>query len=111
MTGLNGLAATAGTWCGDEGHAGHNGRCAFDWGHRLDAEWEIVAYRLAQPGHVTRMIAERDELADRMAKLKTFMESNKQYFSLAAEDQVLLHEQHDAMGEYLAVLNKRIDRL
>ena len=102
------LGVTAGTAPDEEGHVAHNGLYAFDWSHDGMHE-DIVAYRLAQPTHVTRMLAERDELADRMAKLHAFTASEA-YRSIAPEDQALLQEQHDAMGEYLAVLNKRIDK-
>ena len=107
--GVEALGVTAGTLLGDEGHVSDNGRGAYNWGSGVSS-FGIVAYRLARSAHVTRMLAERDELADRMAKLHAFTVSEA-YRSIAAEDQALLHEQHDAMGEYLAVLNKRIDRL
>ena len=106
--GRSARGVTAGTEWGESGHVSDNGKNAEGWSHDgIGAD--IVAYRLAQPAHVTRMLAERDELADRMAKLHAFTDSEA-YRSIASEDQVLLQEQHDAMGEYLAVLDKRIAR-
>ena len=100
---------TAGTEWGEPDHVSDNGNNAEDWYHDgIGAD--ISAYRLARPAHVTRMLAERDELTDRMVKLHAFTASEA-YRSISAEDQALLQEQHDAMGEYLAVLNKRIDKL
>lgn len=58
---------------------------------------------------MTDLLAERDELKERADKLRAFVESDT-YLELAVEDQLLLHEQHDAMTEYLAVLDKRAAR-
>jgi hypothetical protein len=108
--GVEAMGVTAGTEWGEDGHTSVNNRCALEWGN-FDSmfDWDIVAYRLAQPAHVTRLLTERDELKERADKLRDFIESDT-YLGLAVEDQLLLHEQHDAMTEYLAVLDKRIAR-
>lgn len=110
--GQHAYSTTAGTGPYDITHvAADNGKFAEEWQHSGDkCDWEIVAYRLVPPPHVTRLLAERDELKGRADKLRAFIESDT-YLELAVEDQLLLHEQHDAMTEYLAVLDKRIARL
>ena len=110
--GREAMGVTAGTQQGDEGHVEDNGFFAYDWSHGFDEEWEIVAYRLARPAHVTRLLAERDELKDRADKLELFFHTDT-YRSIDQTDQLLLllKDQYAAMTEYLAVLDKRIARL
>lgn len=108
--GVEALGVTAGTKQGDDGHVACNGLYAYEWSHAYDGEWEIVAYRLAQSAHVTRLLAERDELKARADKLELFFHTDT-YRSIDQTDQLLLKDQYAAMTEYLAVPDKRIARL
>jgi hypothetical protein len=104
--GTEARGVTAGTWYGEPEHISDNGFNASDWNDD-DNMTDIVAYRLAQPAHVTRLLAERDELKARADKLELLFHTNT-YRSI---DQLLLKDQYAAMTEYLAVLDKRIARL
>lgn len=57
-----------------------------------------------------RLIAERDELTERVDKLKEFTLSD-QFSKLDTFDQHLLNGQFKAMCDYLAVLIVRVSRL
>lgn len=54
-----------------------------------------------------RVRQERDELAARAEKLKVFLMQNP---DIDALDLALLHRQHEAMAEYIDVLDQRIAR-
>ena len=57
-----------------------------------------------------RLIAERDELAERIVKLRAFMRS-AQFDALPAGDRSLLSDQERVMCAYLHILNDRVGRL
>lgn len=57
---------------------------------------------------VQRLIAERDELQDKMEKLQVFIESEK-FKELTYENQALLKIQYNAMKTYKEVLDRRIN--
>lgn len=60
-----------------------------------------------------RVIEERNQLRERLGKLKTYLEVTPfpvgAYEGAAREERVLLHYQRAAMDEYLHLLQKRID--
>jgi hypothetical protein len=60
--------------------------------------------------HQERVVAESNELLDRLTKLTAFISGNDAFKSLAAEDQDLLRRQRDIMGDYLEILGMRIAR-
>lgn len=57
-----------------------------------------------------RLIVERDELAVKLAKLESFIESPR-FKGLDERNRELLIAQHDAMRQYYAILNMRISIL
>lgn len=59
--------------------------------------------------HVERMIAEGEQLADRVEKLGAFL-TGSIYATLPDEDQALLSAQVGAMSAYLQILNMRLAR-
>lgn len=59
--------------------------------------------------HEQRVIDEKNELADRLAKLTTFIASNPLFCSLPYDEQGRMKIQRFIMGEYKAVLEDRID--
>lgn len=61
-----------------------------------------------RPAHQQRVIAERDELADKIAKLTAFLATST-YQRLDDEEQIRLAFQVEAMRPYCMVLNQRID--
>lgn len=61
------------------------------------------------PPHVERMIAEGEQLADRVEKLGAFL-VGPVYKTLPEDDQVLLSAQVGAMTAYLQILTLRISR-
>lgn len=56
-----------------------------------------------------RVLAERDNLKEKFEALGKFLLSPKSR-EIEPEDKYLLELQHQAMGSYLYVLNKRIER-
>lgn len=58
--------------------------------------------------HQQRVVAERDELADRLAKLLAFFQSPI-FAGLSAAEQTRLRSQARFMDGYLAVLGERIE--
>lgn len=59
--------------------------------------------------HQVRVLVERDNLKEKYDALSTFLLSTKSR-EIEPEDKYLLGLQHQAMGSYLYVLNKRIER-
>lgn len=59
--------------------------------------------------HQVRVLVERDNLKEKYETLGTFLLSPKSR-EIEPEDKYLLGLQHQAMGSYLYVLNKRIER-
>lgn len=57
-----------------------------------------------------RLIVERDELEDKIAKLESFIESPR-FENLDKRNGELLIAQHDAMRTYYTILNMRISIL
>ena len=57
-----------------------------------------------------RVVAESDELRERLTKLVAFISVGGAFDKLDAEDQSLLRQQRDIMGEYLNALCERIAR-
>ena len=57
--------------------------------------------------HVTRMMAEKTELATRLRKLENFMDS-EQYATLNKFQKFLMEKQRSAMSQYLDILTARI---
>ena len=60
--------------------------------------------------HEQRVITERDELQEKLEKLKSFILDSPIYRSLPIEDSNLLSRQLNVMNEYLSILNERIGR-
>jgi hypothetical protein len=65
--------------------------------------------RQMQP-HQERVVAESNELRERVTKLTAFISGNETFGKLDAKDQSLLRQQRDIMTEYLDVLGERIAR-
>ncbi len=65
--------------------------------------------QIAIPAHVERMIAEADQVGERVEKLGDFL-GGETYSQLPGMDQSLLNAQMGAMTAYLAVLMLRIER-
>jgi len=61
------------------------------------------------PAHVQRMQEEREQLADRLTKLKAFIDGDK-FAALEATDQGMMVRQSHHMGFYLETLDARIER-
>jgi hypothetical protein len=59
--------------------------------------------------HQVRVLVERDNLKEKYDALGTLLLSHKSR-EIEPEDKYLLGLQHQAMGSYLYVLNKRIER-
>ena len=59
--------------------------------------------------HQVRVLVERDNLKEKYDALGTFLLSTISR-EIEPEDKYLLGLQHQAMGSYLYVLNKRIER-
>lgn len=59
--------------------------------------------------HEQRVVDEKNELGERLAKLTTFIESNSLFRSLDYDEQGRLKIQRFIMGEYKSVLEDRID--
>lgn len=61
--------------------------------------------------HEERVVAEKEALDEKLAKLKDFCASNGTIFRLLEpEDQKLLRDQHVVMSQYSEILGKRISR-
>lgn len=60
--------------------------------------------------HQERVVAESNELRERLTKLTAFIISNETFEKLNETDQSLLRQQRDIMGEYLDVLGQRVAR-
>jgi len=59
-----------------------------------------------------RLVRERDELKDKVEKLTSFLSDKEKAIKISGELQWLfLHRQLSYMGQYLGVLNERIDHL
>ena len=57
-----------------------------------------------------RVKAEYDELDERLAKLRTFLDDEDAAIKIAGRDQVLMMwEQKDAMEQYLQILGHRLE--
>lgn len=60
------------------------------------------------PSYQSRVIAERSELEEKIAKLGTFL-SGTLYAKLPQAEQLLLSEQYSVMTRYSSILSKRIE--
>jgi hypothetical protein len=60
--------------------------------------------------HQERVVAESNELRDRLLKLTSFISKGEVFDTLPEEDKSLLREQRNLMDEYLDVLRRRIER-
>jgi hypothetical protein len=58
--------------------------------------------------HRERVVVERDELAEKLTKLNTFI-GGEIFHKLPAEEKVRLAKQGGAMKDYLDILNDRIN--
>jgi hypothetical protein len=58
--------------------------------------------------HEERVVAEADDMGERLTKLTAFISGNAAFTSLDMENQQLLRRQRDVMSEYLYVLGERI---
>ena len=61
--------------------------------------------------HEERVVVEKQELDEKIAKLKVFAhQGNLTFTRLPAEDRILLKDQLAAMWQYSAILGRRIER-
>lgn len=58
--------------------------------------------------HQERVVDEKDELDDRLRKLKKFIDTNQQFNELPDKDKELMRKQSVAMEAYASVLDERI---
>lgn len=58
--------------------------------------------------HQQRVVDERYELADKLAKLDEFIDHNPLFKTLDNKDQMLLLEQSSVMTQYKRLLDRRI---
>lgn len=58
--------------------------------------------------HQQRVVAERDELKDRLTKLKDFIGNNPIFSDLPKDEQERLRAQSGAMALYASILDRRI---
>jgi hypothetical protein len=63
----------------------------------------------ALPPHIQRVVAERDELAEREAKLRAFF-ATPTFAGLDPAEQEDMRDQADVMAKYGAVLGRRLIR-
>jgi peptidylprolyl isomerase len=61
------------------------------------------------PAHIQRVQEEREQLNDRLTKLKAFIDTDK-FKELGASDSYDLRRQVKPMEEYLAILDRRLNR-
>ncbi len=67
--------------------------------------------RIMMQPHEERVVTEKRELEEKLARLKVFiLEPNPIFRALAPEDRDLLEDQYTAMKQYSAILEKRIGR-
>lgn len=87
-------------------HPGY--RVRYEDGHELWYPAKVFEkkYKIAD-SFLDRLIIERDELDDKVVKLKKFLE-NEVFASLSITQQNLLNEQYEIMCAYLTILNDRI---
>lgn len=62
------------------------------------------------PLFVQRLIEEKDQLFDRVSKLRAFTDTDG-FKKLVVTDQYVLHEQLNHMNIYLSILVRRLDKL
>lgn len=60
--------------------------------------------------HQERVVAESNELRERLTKLTAFISGNDTFQKLDPKDQNLMRLQRDVMGEYLDILGQRVAR-
>jgi hypothetical protein len=60
--------------------------------------------------HQERVVAESNELRERLLKLAAFISVGDTFEKLDPKDQNLMRLQRDVMGEYLDILGQRIAR-
>lgn len=60
--------------------------------------------------HEQRVLAEKEELGEKIVKLSQFIGTSEVFQGLDAEDQTLLREQWAAMLDYHDILEQRIAR-
>ena len=58
--------------------------------------------------HEKRVVDERDDIADKIEKLRTFIQTNPVYETLSDQERRLLIDQAEAMIRYHRILNDRI---
>jgi hypothetical protein len=58
--------------------------------------------------HEQRVIDEKAELDEKIAKLRVFINDNPAYLKLPAAQATLMHDQVSAMARYSEVLSQRI---
>jgi hypothetical protein len=64
-------------------------------------------HKVLQP-HEQRVVEERDQLKDRMDKLREFLQKGQPKF-IDEKNWALLNEQFDAMNWYYTILDSRIE--
>ena len=62
------------------------------------------------PPFIQRLIEEKDQLFDRVTKLRAFTDTDG-FKKLDVTDQCVLHEQLNHMNIYLSILVRRLDKL
>ncbi|NWE46351.1 crAss001_48 related protein [Pseudomonas gingeri] len=88
------------------GHAGYISWCPKD---QFESQNLLIGDVGHLPPHQQRVIAEREQLADRIQKLEAFLHTDL-YASLPDDEQQLLKMRADAMVLYLGIINTRTSK-
>lgn len=94
---------------GAPNHPSHAGYISWSPKAQFDAGYVAVGDVGHLQPHQQRVVAECEQLADRIAKLETFMHTDF-YAGLPEEERELLKMQADAMVLYLGIINTRVAR-
>ncbi|WP_236192326.1 crAss001_48 related protein [Pseudomonas urethralis] len=91
---------------GAPNHPGHAGYISWSPKAQFDAGYVAIGDVGHLPPHQQRVVAELEQLADRVKKLEAFL-ATPLYASLPGDEQQLLKMQADAMVLYMGILNTR----
>lgn len=87
---------------GKPNHPKHKGYISWSPKEQFDTGYSVVL-----PEYQQRVVAEYNELADRVNKLNAFLASNA-FQSVDVAEQARLQQQHKVMVELITILNNRI---
>lgn len=94
---------------GAPNHPAHAGYISWSPKAQFDAGYVEVGEVGHLPPHQQRVVAECEQLADRIKKLEAFL-ATPVFAGLADDERQLLKMQADAMVSYLGIINTRVER-